>query len=328
MRNPLVSIVVAVYNTEAYLPRCIQSVLAQTYENWELILIDDGSTDGSLGVCEKFAEQDSRIFVYHQENGGVARVRNFGIATHKGEYLTFLDSDDLLAPDTISDMLDVALSENADIVECDYVRFGTDSELAELLELASKTDTAIKNYTSKEFLSELIAEKKMHQLVCGKLYHKPVLIIPFPEGKFVEDEYWTFRTIDVANKITILEKPFYLYYFRPDSTMNARYSKRRIDGFFALCDRHQYVSEKYADLIVLSARSLFGAGMFHYQMLLAHKDVDPDGAYRRSIIKEMRALPFEKWKKNLPFKQQIWQSTFRVWPSLVGRVRNLFKIGW
>lgn len=100
--TPLISVIVPVYNTEKYLDQCIQSVLAQTYTNWELLLIDDGSTDASGAICDKYAEQDSRIRVFHKSNGGVSSARNLGLDNAKGEWITFVDSDDYVDPDWLT----------------------------------------------------------------------------------------------------------------------------------------------------------------------------------------------------------------------------------
>lgn len=116
----LISIVVPVYNAERYLPACVDSVLSQTYGNWELILVDDGSTDGSLAVCRKYAAKDPRVQVIHQENQGVSAARNTGLEYVAGTYITFLDSDDYIDRDYLSVLLTSAVSHGADMVCCDF----------------------------------------------------------------------------------------------------------------------------------------------------------------------------------------------------------------
>lgn len=105
MNSPLISIIVPVYNTGKYLDRCIQSVLAQTYTNWELLLIDDGSTDSSGAICDKYAAEDNRIRVFHKENGGVSSARNLGLDNAKGDWITFIDADDSVKPEYLSNLL-------------------------------------------------------------------------------------------------------------------------------------------------------------------------------------------------------------------------------
>ena len=116
MNGDIISIIVPVYNTEEYLDKCILSIMAQTYADFELLLIDDGSTDSSGSICDKYAAQDSRVRVFHKENGGVSRARNLGIDNSKGDYLLFLDSDDWLASDTFEILHRTLEREDADCV--------------------------------------------------------------------------------------------------------------------------------------------------------------------------------------------------------------------
>lgn len=326
MQQPLISIVVPVYNTEAYLVRCVESVLRQTYQNWELLLIDDGSTDRSTEICDSYAEQDQRIRVFHQSNRGLSAARNLGMLHKNGEYLTFLDSDDCLADCALERMFSVLISAKVDVVVCGYVRFSENTELTKLSIQNESLEYEV--FDNLSFLRKIILDEKRYQMACAKLYNSNILTAQFPVGKCHEDEYWTYQIIDQASKIAEINNPLYFYYVRAGSITQARFSLRRLDGFFALRERHAYLSKNQPSLAVLSAKSLFGACMYHYQMLLAHKEVDPNGEWRTMIKGEMRALPYDKWKKFLPLKQRIWQSSFRLLPGVIGRVRNFFKIGW
>ena len=115
----LISVIVPVYNTEKYLDRCIQSILGQTYSNIELLLIDDGSTDSSGEICDKYAQQDSRVRVFHKENGGASAARNMGLDKANGSWIAFVDSDDWIDPEMYSEMYSLAVAESVDAVYCD-----------------------------------------------------------------------------------------------------------------------------------------------------------------------------------------------------------------
>ena len=129
MKNPLLSIITPVYNVEAYLDRCVQSVLSQSYHDIELILIDDGSTDGSAGLCDEWAAKDSRIVVVHQKNAGVSAARNAGLKIAQGDYLTFVDPDDFLAPDTYSvNMTYLQAHQEVDMLQYPYCNYINDNE--------------------------------------------------------------------------------------------------------------------------------------------------------------------------------------------------------
>ena len=116
---PKISVIIPVYNTEKYLRRCIDSVLAQTYQDFELLLIDDGSKDSSGAICDEYASQDTRVRVFHKENGGVSSARNLGLDHARGEWITFVDADDWMADDMLQQMLDTADAEGADVVLAD-----------------------------------------------------------------------------------------------------------------------------------------------------------------------------------------------------------------
>lgn len=124
-----VSIVVPVYNTAKYLEKCLNSICSQTYHNLEIILIDDGSTDQSLNICNSFAEKDSRIHVVHQENKGLSNARNKGMELATGSYISFFDSDDYVEPNMIETMLKVSLFHNADVCECSFDELRVDGSV-------------------------------------------------------------------------------------------------------------------------------------------------------------------------------------------------------
>lgn len=127
MDKGLVSVVVPVYNVKAYLEKCINSILNQTYENLEIIIVDDGSTDGSSDICDQFLKKDNRVFVIHKENGGVVSARQAGIDKAKGEYVIAIDSDDWIEPIMISELYTLAIENDADIVSSGYYRESGDT---------------------------------------------------------------------------------------------------------------------------------------------------------------------------------------------------------
>ncbi len=128
--EPLISVIVPVYNTEKYLQRCIDSILGQSFTDFELLLIDDGSTDGSGAICDTYAAKDSRVRVFHKENGGVSSARNIGLDNALGEWITFVDSDDELLPDGLQTMLD-GVTPDLDMVMCGYVEYDTNGAVLE-----------------------------------------------------------------------------------------------------------------------------------------------------------------------------------------------------
>ena len=124
--NPLISLVIPVYNVEKYLDKCMESVLAQTYDNYEVILVDDGSTDNSGKMCDEYAERDSRVTVYHQKNSGVSVARNVGIENAKGEFISFIDSDDWVDESYLEKLVNAQIKYNADLTICEYTNVYAD----------------------------------------------------------------------------------------------------------------------------------------------------------------------------------------------------------
>ena len=165
MNNPLVSILLPVYNTSAYLPQCLDSVLAQTYENLQVVLVDDGSKDNSLEICQQYAAKDSRIEVYHQENQGVATARNALLSKIKGDYFFFVDSDDWIELDMIEFLLTRAEKERADIVTCDIVI--NDSKVS--------SDYFSKIYSKDEAVERFLYHLEFRGSLCNKLMKITVL---------------------------------------------------------------------------------------------------------------------------------------------------------
>ena len=202
-----VSIIIPVYNTEQYLPRCIDSILGQSFTDFELLLIDDGSTDGSAKICDAYAEKDSRIRVLHKENGGVSSARNLGLNEAKGEWVVFVDSDDWISDNCIKLLTEPLRNKEFDIVVGDYRIIG---EFPYNLELSLPEGAYHETGITHTFCNGGI-----YIMSWNKLYRKEFLLknqLAFEEGKVHEDEILAFE-------ISCLEKSFYVvksvtYYYR------------------------------------------------------------------------------------------------------------------
>jgi glycosyltransferase involved in cell wall biosynthesis len=197
--NFKISVIVPVYNMETYLQKCIDSIAAQTHKDLEIILIDDGSTDGSPKICDEYALKDERIKVIHKKNGGVASARNAGLKACKGEYIAFVDSDDWLEPTMYSDLLDVCLKHNCDYAGCScQVRGGTGGQ--------------IKFFTANEYFAAYL-NGDMLLTVWSRLCKRDVCInLEFREDIAIcEDGFIALPTLKNAKNIAFLEKALYNY---------------------------------------------------------------------------------------------------------------------
>ena len=206
MKNELISIIVPVYNVEEYLDRCIQSVLNQSYKNIEIILVDDGSTDKSLEICNKY-KKETKIKVFHKKNGGLSSARNFGMKKIKGKYIYFLDSDDYISINTIEILYNSLKNNNGDI-SCAKELFVYDS----VTNLEANKDFGVINYTSENALESILYMNGISNSACNKLYKKELFNnIIFPEGKLYEDLGCIYKVIGKANKIVFNNVFLYNY---------------------------------------------------------------------------------------------------------------------
>ena len=214
MQNPLVSIIVPIYKVEPYLRRCLDSIVNQTYTNLEIILVDDGSPDGCPQICDEYAARDKRIVVIHKDNGGLSDARNAGLDICKGEYISFVDSDDWTNENYIANLLDIITKNKADIAIAENIRTDGCSE-------PSKGNISINVYTPQNALKHLFSQNHIAFTVSwGKLYKKSLFTsLRFPIGKYHEDEFTTYILFYKSKKIVYTSEILYYYYQRADSTM-------------------------------------------------------------------------------------------------------------
>lgn len=243
--NSLVSIVVPVYNTEKYLDNCLDSVLNQTYENWEAIVVDDGSSDSSGDICDEYAKRDKRIRIFHMENHGVSYARNRGLEESSGQYITFLDSDDYLNNEALSVLVDLAQRNNASIVQCGILR-GNETKFPKSEELIG-----IKIFNNHTIFSSFTA----NIIPCAKLYKRNIIDnISFPIGLRNEDDFTTWKFYFNANgPIVVTNQPLYYYTDNNQSYMASQKAKPNLKYFDAYRERIAFFEgKKEPELVALS----------------------------------------------------------------------------
>ena len=204
----MISIIIPVFNVEAYVRKCLDSVVNQTYKDLEILVIDDGSTDGSGKICDEY-KKDDRVSVFHTENHGLSAARNFGLDNANGEWIGFVDSDDWIEPDMYEVLLNRAEETGADIVECGYYY-----EYPKKTEERKKIDCLI---SGKEAVGELL-QKKLSDVVWDKLWRKECFEkIRFPENRVFEEYATTYRVFLETNTICDLPVSKYHYFQREGS---------------------------------------------------------------------------------------------------------------
>ena len=241
----MISVIVPIYKVEDYLPKCIDSILNQTYKDLEIILVDDGSPDNCGKICDEYAKQDKRIRVIHKENGGLSSARNAGIEAAKGDYIGFVDSDDYISMDMYEKMVVSIETENADVSVCCFKYVNEDG---------SAFETSVKPFEKYEVLSKEQAIDKITTLdryythfatAVNKLYRRAVIEdLKFEEGRVHEDEFIAHLVYFNCSKIVIMPDELYYYVQRSGSIMNSSYSPKRLDAVRAYYKRYEFLKEK------------------------------------------------------------------------------------
>lgn len=240
MKQPLISVIVPVYKVEPYLRQCVDSIRNQTYQNLEILLVDDGSPDRCPKICDEYAEKDARIKVIHKENGGLSSARNCGLDHATGEYIGFVDSDDSIAADMYEKMLEALLAAGAEMCICNYREVSEEEEPKEL-----GISTLPKGiYTRSEAFS-LFAEYRDACIAWNKLYAASVLEeLRFPVGRIHEDEFLAHHAFDRCERVVIVEEAYYDYLRRGGSITGVTYSVKRLDVVLAFFDRYRFFLQK------------------------------------------------------------------------------------
>lgn len=259
-----ISVIVPIYKVENYLYRCIDSLLEQTFSDFELILVDDGSPDDCPKICDEYEKKDNRVKVLHKENGGLSDARNAGLNIATGEYVAFVDSDDWVASDYLEVLFRTITREKADICECEVVRTNGRNEIPKYSEI-------INVYSQQDALELLIQEKVFHQYVWNKLYRRSVLAgISFPKGKINEDEFWTYQVFGKADLVVSINQPLYYYYQRDDSIMGREYDIKRLHAIEAKKLRQRYIELFFPKLERIAKINFWGSCIYAGQMSLLH----------------------------------------------------------
>ncbi len=221
-----VSVIVPVYKVEQYLPACLDSLMAQTYRNFEIVAIDDGSPDRCGEILDEYAKKDPRIKVFHKENGGIAEVRNFGPAHAEGDLIAYVDSDDLVHPDYLRILVSALTGENADIAACGFVRCYEDTGKAHY---HRRADTPVVMNRGEAIRDYLSPANYMSVNTWNKVYRKELFEygdIVFPPGKIYEDALTMHKIYAHCDKAVFVDEPLYYYRQRFGSIMNAAFDKR------------------------------------------------------------------------------------------------------
>lgn len=321
MHDGLITIIVPIYNVEQYLEICINSIVNQTYKKLEIILVDDGSTDSSSEICDKWAKKDSRIIAIHKSNGGGGQARNVALCQANGEYIAFVDSDDYIAPNMYEMLLNY-MTEEVDIVECDFINVYDNRE-----KFDSDRKTQYKRYSRKEAMKEHISDHYFRQLIWNKIYRKRVIEgIFFPEEKGIDDEFWTYKAIGNARKLVRIDTPLYAYRQQDASVMHNMDVHNRFQSVKAKCARHDYIKDNFSELETKSLHSIWMMCIYTGQIFIRSGKQNKNDCKR--LVEILKKYNFKISNlRQLSRKEKIWIILARYSFISACVIRNKLKIG-
>lgn len=301
-----ISIIVSIYNMEKYLEKSIQSILDQTYKNFELILIDDGSTDNCGKICDRYAELDKRIQVYHGPNRGVCEARNIGLSRVNGNYICFIDPDDYIREDYLEQLYDAVVTNNTKVAVCNFLNFkdGEEEPSRKIKEVQTNS------YVITNGIEKYIECRDYEKYAClwNKIYHKSVWDnLRFPAGKMFDDAYVYYKILDSEKRISFIDEVLYFRRWNEGSITHQKYSSKYWDKIDCRMEQVQYFHDKGKQrLVEISYRKL----MYYFWECLEdmHKagarDDDIVREYRKRLQKIVRCL---KVTKTYPLKEYLTQ---------------------
>lgn len=286
MKEPLISIIVPVYNVEKYLEKCISSITMQTYKNLQVIIVDDGTKDNSGKLADALATADNRIEVYHKENGGLSSARNEGMKHIKGEYVMFIDSDDYMAHDMCEKLISHAVQSQCDLVECGFVNVYKTYEKEEYP--CSSTTILTGREATKAYLTR---EHNIQSAVWVTLYHKSVLEgIKFEVGRLHEDGWFKYLVLYAAKRVALI--PDCLYYYvkeREGSIMTANLKEKNVrDVLDSFVVRWHYFEHQGDEELAILAKNVYLNNLLSYHYSIYCKMEDKQAAKR--LMKEFRSV--------------------------------------
>lgn len=240
-----VSVVVPCYQVEKYLAKCVDSILNQTFADYEIILVNDGSTDATAEICDRYAVAHSNIRVVHKANGGLSDARNAGMKCANGTHICFIDSDDYIHPDYLKTMYQIAAEESADVVVCAY------EKVYETNEPALNTVRSVKNtvFSGDEAVRQLILSQKLMNYAWNKLYRIALFNdVQYPVGKRWEDIGATYKLLNKSKKVVYTDAILYFYLQREGSITASSNIRNSLDQYDLLTERYNDLRVDYPDL--------------------------------------------------------------------------------
>ncbi|APF24142.1 glycosyltransferase family 2 protein [Clostridium butyricum] len=321
INGELISVVIPVYNVEKYLPKCIESIINQTYTNLQIILVDDGSTDNSGSICDEYKKKDTRIMVIHKKNGGLSDARNVGIKYSKGKYIGFVDSDDYINKKMYEIMMENMVNNKANIsIVNRYYVFEDGQEF-----LRYSINESIKVMSNLEAIEEMNNFSTFDMAAWDKLYEKELFNdIEFPVGKLSEDFYIMYLLFEKCKRIVYDSSPLYYYYQRNNSI--SRNKKINFDFVRAAKEQMTYIENRYPKLKPCMRVAYISANLTVYNSYLKQRMI-PEKCVVKEIKREIgKNISYLKQNTTISKIKKIQIRLFLLNMSLYNLSFQLYKI--
>lgn len=316
MSKDLISIIVPVYNTQQYLDTCINSILSQSYSgDFEIILIDDGSTDSSGELCDSFQLKDNRIIVFHKQNGGLSDARNYGIEKSHGNLICFIDSDDFLHPDYLKVLYELKKKTHADIAECGCFLYYNDLMVSNESKYRDDQILSAFDWLTESRLKDFYSVVAWNKLYEIKLFDS----IRYPSNRLFEDEATTYKLIYHSNQIARTYQKLYYYRQRDGSISNTIDANKLDQKILALNEKCNYFEEKNEkEILEFCEAKLCILMISHFDDCDKLYDDDNRKKYFYKTIKK-RYIKWIKTSSTVPYRYKLYIRMFlirnRIWIS-------------
>ncbi len=305
--EPLISIIIPVYNVEKYIDRCLDSILNQSYKNLEIILIDDGSPDNCGKICDKYAIKDKRIKVIHKTNGGLSDARNKGIEVATGQYIGFVDSDDWIHKDMYKNLYNSITTYKADISCCKIIRVSDNN-----VSIPKKYDSSISVYTKDNYMKKFFKIKTQECVyyATNKLYRKNILANnQYPVGLTAEDVLGTYKALIKCQKIVEINYPYYYYYYNPESLTSSSFSAKAFDTleiWDRVVDITRSSNQEYIDWALLNRNRINYTLLMQMALSLSFNEIENKYKLKKDkMLKELKKNYKELLKCSIPISRKI-----------------------
>ena len=319
----LISVIVPVYKVEPYLDRCIRSIVDQTHRNLEIILVDDGSPDRCGEMCDAWAAKDSRIRVIHKENGGAGLARNVAMDMASGIFLSFIDSDDYIAPQMYEHLIGL-MGEDVDIAECELLETAGDEA-----PLDTPAGARVLTCTAGKAMAHHIRDRIFRQTPPNKLYRcATVGDIRFPVGNRIDDEFFTYRVIARCRRLAHSDRRMYAYRQQPGSVMHLSFALSRLQAVDAKEQRLELLEQQFPELVPLAKTNLWYTCLYQGQMALRHLSREEQHSAFARLRAALDAHPLTDAELgSLPLKRRVWPLLSRISFPFTCKLRNFLKKG-